>query len=91
MLRQNSMLIEIWTNKIEIRDACCTNIEKQEANVNATVKGNRKEVTQWKAVRNQQSKGQRQIEPLTVSLIFIEFHVHIRKYFCNKLTAKNQK
>lgn len=22
---------------------------------------------------------------------FIEFHVHVRKYFCNKLTAKNQK
>lgn len=89
MLRQNSMLIEIWTNKIEIRDAA--RIESLEANVNATVKDNRKEVTQWKAIRNQQSKGQRQIEPLTVSLIFIEFHVHIRKYFCNKLTAKNQK
>lgn len=75
------MLYEHWEARIE----------SLEANVNATVKGNRKEVTQWKEITNQQSKGQRQIEPLTVSLIFIEFNVHIRKYFCNKLTAKNQK
>lgn len=69
MLRQNSMLIEIWTNKIEIRDACCTRIESLEANVNATVKCNRKEVTQWKEITNQQSKGQRQIEQVTVPII----------------------
>lgn len=56
---QRRMLYEHWEARIE----------SLEANVNATVKGNRKEVTQWKAIRNQQSKGQRQIEPLTVSLI----------------------
>lgn len=53
------MLYEHWEARIE----------SLEANVNATVKGNRKEVTQWKAIKNQQSKGQRQTEPLTVLLI----------------------
>lgn len=69
MLRQNSILIEDWNQRRMLYKCREARIESLEANVNATVKCNRKEVTQWKAIRNQQSKGQRQIEPLTVSLI----------------------